>query len=107
MTEKSFAEKLDLLASILPSGQNISLSEKEIKQAQQRLSTTFPEALFTFYLCFGKGGNLFSKSLNTIFTPEELINHTEEDADENKDWTEEEHIALRGDLVLAEENQTV
>lgn len=109
MNQKSFAEKLDLLASILPNGQNMSLPDNEIKKAEQRLSTTFPEALYTFYLRFGKGGNLFSKSLNTIFTPKELINYTveDEDADENEGLTEEEFIALGGDLVLAEENQTV
>ena len=105
----TFSEKLDLLAQLFSDGQDLRPPEEEIARAEARLHTTFPDPLRDFYLRLGKGGPLFSEAQNTIFTPEELLNYTveDEDADENEDLSPEELLALGGDLVLAEENQTV
>ena len=106
---ETFSEKLDLLADLFAKGEDLRLPETEITQAEERLNTRFPEALKSFYLRFGKGGTLFSKCQNTIFTPKELLNYTveEEDEDENADLSPEELLAKGGDLVLVRENQGV
>lgn len=107
---KTFGEKLDLMASVLLGKRSMALPMNEIEKAEKRLGMVFPEPLREFYLRFGKGGKLLTdESLNTIYTPKQLKNYTveQEDDDQYADLSPEELSALGGDLVLAEENQTV
>lgn len=105
---KTFGEKLDLVADLWIE-EPMAASEQAVQAAEERLQMQFPAPLREFYLHFGQGGPVFSDRQNTLFSLEELKNYTDEDEDDddNEDLTEEDLLALGGDLVLAEENQGV
>lgn len=82
--------------------EGVSLSE--IEQAEQRLGYALPTPLKEFYLTVGAHEPSMN-AFNPFSSPQELCNYTGCDEDKYPDLSEQQLLAMDGDLVIATENQ--
>lgn len=100
----SFKERLVQLAQMHGDAEVVGLPESQITAAEKRLGFALPEPLKELYLTIG-GHKAAMEAFHPISSPEELVNYTGVEEDEHPGFTEEQMIALGGDLVIAFENQ--